>query len=614
MRRSTRSPSARRSGCVRAELPARPQWLPQTGDAAGIVLALAVGGAALALGQVLPRSAFLSDILVAIVLGGLILNTPLRRVVGLEVAARDREPDRYANGLRFVGKWVLRLAIILMGLKVRTELFGGAELLLIFGVIAAALPTAFFVGHAVAARVGVRRPMADLVAAGTMICGASAVNAVAPAVGARREEQGVATAAVFLMSVVALLTFRPVAAAVGLDGHDAGLWSGLAVNDLSSAIAVGGQMGPEGGVFAAASKSARVLMLAPALVLFALLRATRRPGSLGREAVATIPRYLFGYILFAGVRVAGDRLFAGSAAWGAVLVADAWAVDLLLLTVAGAIGLHLDVRHLLGASARALAIAVSASVVMSGLTLAMIVAAARGAPSAAALIGVVAVLGAFVAYRIAAGGDRALRLIERRFESGQPLSLEEATRLLAAREDADDAFRRRLLAQLHPTIGELIPARESPHRHGDGSRWLTCWQGENGWALVAICREPCSETPIHAHPHRLLSKTIEGAVEELRFREDGDEVVLESRGVVAHEELVETSGLEGVHAIRVVGPRAAIDLQLRGPEAGVAGRRLRATVDLATLAVDARVPVRQEPDDRPGHGGEGPGAARRVSC
>src|SRR3989442_1655996 len=82
---------------------------------------------------------------------------------------------------------------------------------------------------------------------------------------ARRDEQGVATAAVFLFSVVALLAFHPIAQAIGLDSVHAGLWSGLAVNDLSSAIAVGTQMGGDGGVMAAASKSARVLMLAPML-------------------------------------------------------------------------------------------------------------------------------------------------------------------------------------------------------------------------------------------------------------------------------------------------------------------------------------------------------------
>src|SRR5262249_22706722 len=155
--------------------------------------------------------------------------------------------------------------IVLMGLKVQTSFFGAAELALIAGLLVVSLPSAFCVAHAVASWLGVRRPMADLLAGGTMICGASAVNALAPVVGARREEQGGATAAVFLFSVVALVAFRPIAYLVGLDGAHAGIWAGVAVNDLSSAIAVGKQMGEAGGLFAAAAKSARVLLLAPAL-------------------------------------------------------------------------------------------------------------------------------------------------------------------------------------------------------------------------------------------------------------------------------------------------------------------------------------------------------------
>src|SRR5262249_9783245 len=157
--------------------------------------------------------------------------------------------------------------------------FGAVELLLIAGVAASALPSAFFVSHALAARLGVRRAMGDLLAGGTMICGASAVNAIAPVAGARREEQGVAIAGIFLVRVFALLVFRPVATWVGLDPRFAGIWSGLAVNDLSSAIAVGSQMGGSGGVMAAAAKSARVLLLAPSLVGFSLLRREAGPKS-----------------------------------------------------------------------------------------------------------------------------------------------------------------------------------------------------------------------------------------------------------------------------------------------------------------------------------------------
>src|SRR4029078_1852175 len=127
----------------------------------------------------------------------------------------------------------------LMGMNVQTSFFGRTEILLIACVLAASVPSAFMIAHAAARAPGVRRPMADLLAGGTMICGASAVNAVAPIAGAHREEQGVSLSVMFLFRVAALICFHPIAVWLGLPPSFAGIWSGLAVNDLSSAVAVG---------------------------------------------------------------------------------------------------------------------------------------------------------------------------------------------------------------------------------------------------------------------------------------------------------------------------------------------------------------------------------------
>jgi uncharacterized integral membrane protein (TIGR00698 family) len=593
----------------------RPQWIPRRPDTPGIVLATVLGALSLLVIRVLPPSPFVSDILVALVLGALIVNTGLRRVIGIELPSEERQPDRYATGLRFTGKWVLRLAIILMGFKVQTKLFGMAELALIGGVAVAALPSVFFVTHAIASTLGLRRAMADLLAGGTMICGASAVNAVAPIAGAHREEQGLAIGTIFLFSVVALVTFRPIAAWVGLDAAHAGLWSGLAVNDLSSAIAVGKQMGEAGGVMAAASKSARVLMLAPLLIVLSLLRSDGKPRSVKNSIVEQLPGYLLGYIALAIVRAAGDRLFAGGPTWHALIVADAFVVDVLLVAVVAAVGIHLEVRKLLSAGGRAVAIGGSASVWMASLTLAMITATSRGAPSAAALVGLCALLVSYVLYRVSTRLDARRAQLRQRFETGAPLSLAEATTLLdALDQDAalDDPTLRRVLRQLHPSIGELIPVRESPLGHGVGCRWITYWEGRSGWALVAVCREPGSATPIHAHPHRLLGKAIEGMLEELRFREDGAGVALVSRKILSHNDLVETDGLSMPHIVRALGAIPAIDLQLRGPEVGDPGKRYRTAspVDLDHLLVGERVAATMEIDDRPGQSGDGARAGR----
>jgi uncharacterized integral membrane protein (TIGR00698 family) len=591
----------------------RPQWIPSRPDLLGLGLAVAVGSASLALTRALPPSPFLSDVLVALVLGAVVLNTPLRHPLRLAMPGPDREPDAYAPGLRFIGKWVLRLAIILMGFKVQTSFFARGEVLLVAVVAAVALPSTFFVTHALAAGANVRRPMADLLAAGTMICGASAVNAMAPVARAHRDEQATAIAVISLFSITALLVFRPIAVALGLDPSVAGLWSGLAVNDLSSAIAVGTQMGGAGGVMAAASKSFRILLLAPALITLSFLRREAGPVDVRKSAFDTFPGFLVGYVALAVARAVGDRLPVHHPAYGAVLAADKFLVDLSMATVSAGMGLHLALPRLLSSSPRALLVGGSASVWMAAVTLAMLVAESRGSHAAAMLVGGVALAIGWTAYRAGTRAEVQEALLARRFESGAPLSLGEARRLLDREERAGalgDVFLRRMMAQLHPTIGELIPIRDSPLPHGEGCRWMTYWEGKSGWALVAIARDPGAATPIHAHPHRMLGKAIEGALEELRFRQVGPgEIELASRGVLGHEELVEAEGLETLHVVRAVGRRAAIDLQLRGPEVGRPGRLLVAAppVDVLALGVGDRLHVAEESDTRPGHGGEGAG-------
>jgi uncharacterized membrane protein YadS len=380
----------------------------------GLVLAISVGLVALLVGRAVPETPYTCDVLLAIVLGAVVLNSPVRRLLGLALPSAARQPDAYAPGLRFVGRWVLRIAIVLMGLRLPAKLLGASELALIGCVAAASIPGAFFVAHGVGAWMGLPRSQVDLVAGGTMICGASAIQALAPVTGARTEEQGIAIATVFVFSVTALAVFHPIALWLNLDPSYAGLWSGLAVNDLSSAIAVGLQMGgagDAGGVMAAAAKSARVLLLAPTLLVFAILRRDERPGrssrAFGPRLIDHLPGFLLGYVLCAGARAVGDRAFAGSAAWELVLRADRWMVDVAMVTVSAAIGLHLELRGLLRAGVRALLTGGAASAWMAVVTLVMVTSAGRGAPwSSTVLIGLV-VLG--VSYAIAAVGGATAR-------------------------------------------------------------------------------------------------------------------------------------------------------------------------------------------------------------
>jgi uncharacterized membrane protein YadS len=474
-----------------------PRWTPGRADLPGLALALGLAGVSVTLVKALPPSPLVSDVLLALFLGAALRNTPLGRLFGIGSGVAV---DRYAAGLAFTGKWLLRLSIVLMGLKVQTSFFGRTEIATIFIVAAASIPSAFFVAHVLGVVFKVRRPLVDCLAGGTMICGASAVNAIAPACGARREEQGLAIAVVFLFSVTAMLSFRTIAFALGLDSSFAGLWSGLAVNDLASAVAVGAQMGGSGGVMSAAAKSTRILLLAPVLVAIALARRGPRASGeasglagLKKRILDALPGFIVGYVALALIRAAGDRVVPGVDAWRGLLVANKLVVDVLMSAVAAGIGLQLSVRMVLGSSAPAVAVGAGTSVWMAGLTVAMIALLARGHTTEAMVVGVVGLAASFLAHRgVAAAGARGRRL-ERRLAAGQVLTLDEGTLLLEAREQAgglDEAFLERLKGQLRPSNGELAVVRSCPLDRDGGRRSLVYWEGSSGWSLVASLCEP----------------------------------------------------------------------------------------------------------------------------
>ena len=370
----------------------------------GALLAMIIGGAALELHRFVPARLALPDVLIALLLGSLVINSPLAKWLSLGV--NDRGRNRYGAGLTFVGKTVLRVSVVLMGLRIEARLFESQQLLAIGLALLTAMPATYFVTHALAVPLRVSESFADLVASGTMICGASAVNAVAPVIGARRQEQGVALATIFLYSAVALVLFHWFAEAAGLSPHQGGIWSGLAVNDLASAVALGAQMGPGGAEMAAVSKSARVLMLAPVLVVFSLWRAARsaeapRGVGVGRTLAGHIPGFVLGFLALALLRAAGDRLLGPSAAWRTALAIDRQVVLFATVTVSAGIGLHLELKGLLSAGARAVLLGAGASATMSGLTLALVTLAGRGSRAALFCTSAAALVGTFALWQLA---------------------------------------------------------------------------------------------------------------------------------------------------------------------------------------------------------------------
>src|SRR3954454_1101034 len=123
----------------------------------GLALTGALGAVALAAKWALPASAMLPDVLVALAAGALVANTPVGRWLGVDPS--DGRPNRYGRGLEFVSKTLLRVSVVLMGLRIEAHLFGSARVITIAVAIATLLPMTFFTTHALAVPLRVPRAL-----------------------------------------------------------------------------------------------------------------------------------------------------------------------------------------------------------------------------------------------------------------------------------------------------------------------------------------------------------------------------------------------------------------------------------------------------------------------
>jgi len=108
--------------------------------------------------------------------------------------------------------------------------------------------------------------------------------------------------------------------------------------------------------------------------------------ALRKSIMASLPRFILGYIALAVLRVTGDRFFGADPQWHALLDGNKLVVELLMAMVSAGIGLNLAFGALRASGSRGIATSVGASAFMAAITLAMVTAYSKqGFPLALAL-------------------------------------------------------------------------------------------------------------------------------------------------------------------------------------------------------------------------------------
>jgi uncharacterized integral membrane protein (TIGR00698 family) len=319
----------------------------------GLLLTSAVAVSAYGLRR-LPAMATFSPMILAILIG-----IAFHNLIGTPAIARP--------GITFSLRRLLRLAIILLGLQLTiTQVIevGGRGI----GIIATTLLATFAFTVWMGRLLGVDRKLAQLIAAGTSICGASAVIATNTVTNAPDEDVAYAVACVTVFGSVAMFTYPLLPGLLHLDPHAFGLWTGASIHEIAQVVAAAFQDGQRAGEFGTIAKLSRVMLLAPVVIVLGLIARGAENNAPAAGASSTrppMPWFVLGFVALVGVNslipIPAD-----------VKVWIAAATTLLLSVALAAMGLETDIRKLAAKGLRPALLGALAFLFIAGFSLTLI--------------------------------------------------------------------------------------------------------------------------------------------------------------------------------------------------------------------------------------------------
>lgn len=335
----------------------------------GILLCLAVTAAAFGL-EAGERTATGKAWLEALVLAILI---------GTTVRIIWTPAPKWHAGIAFSAKYLLEIAVVLLGASVSagTIVAAGPALLLgITGVVASAILLSFGIGRLL--KLPTR--MALLIACGNSICGNSAIAAVAPVIGADNDDIAASIAFTAVLGVIVVLGLPLMGIALGMSGIAFGALAGLTVYAVPQVIAAASPLGAAAVQMGTLVKLVRVLMLGPVCIVLSLV-APRLPPQVYPEGEVVagpaaqvrpglahlIPWFIIGFMALVACRSKGLVPTAAIAPIGQ-------GATLLTVVSMAALGLGVDVRTVVQAGGRVTAAVVLSLLGLGAISLALLAA------------------------------------------------------------------------------------------------------------------------------------------------------------------------------------------------------------------------------------------------
>lgn len=198
----------------------------------------------------------ISPLTFAVLLGALLGNLPVSL-------------DRLQQGLAFSAKHLLRLGIVLLGLRlvISDVLQLGIPSLI---VVVMVVVVTFFGTQWLGRRIRLTPGAALLIATGFSICGASAIAAMDGVSRNKKEDVATAIALVTIFGSMAIVILPLLQHPLGLSDIAFGTWTGASVHDVAQTVATASSAGSTALAAAVVVKLTRVALLPPMVAAVSL--------------------------------------------------------------------------------------------------------------------------------------------------------------------------------------------------------------------------------------------------------------------------------------------------------------------------------------------------------
>lgn len=234
-------------------------------------------------------------------------------IIGMVVANSVQLPNSMLPGLNFCTTTILRIGIMLLG--IRLSLLGAGRftvvaLPFVIFAIAAGLMTLGLLGR----YLGLSRQLSGLIAVGTSICGCTAIVATAPLIKANESEVSYSIACITLFGLVAMFMYPLLAYSLFADQAElAGLFLGTSIHETAQ-VAGAGLMyeaqynAPVALDIATVTKLTRNLCMIAVIPLVGILYSPEHraaaPGDI--KWLRMVPWFIVGFALMSAFRTVGD--------------------------------------------------------------------------------------------------------------------------------------------------------------------------------------------------------------------------------------------------------------------------------------------------------------------